>query len=289
MKQMTRTRVMQDFKAGHTRILVATDVAARGIDVEDVDAVFNFDIPQEFEYYIHRIGRTGRAGKEGVSYTLVCNRTQVYRIKDIERFVKSPIVEQTLPSVEDIMLRRKDKLSAKVEKYLEEGAGEPWRDVVDSLIQKGCDAADIACVLFSMVSGKEKKLVPAIRPVAPMRAEQTVRGKARVYVHINMGRNQEVAPNHIVGAIIGASGIAPSCVGKIDIRADESFVEMTKENAAKVTDSMQHKKIKGIPATLTVVQGKPFSAPSSTRDYRKLPPHKGGANHYKKRDFARNR
>lgn len=71
-----RSKVMHDFKTGRVCILVATDVAARGIDVEDVDAVFNFDIPQEFEYYIHRIGRTGRAGKTGASYTLACNRAR---------------------------------------------------------------------------------------------------------------------------------------------------------------------------------------------------------------------
>ena len=97
MKQEARTAVMQAFKSGRTPILIATDVAARGIDVDDVDAVYNFDIPQDYEYYIHRIGRTGRAGKSGMSYTLAAGRRQVFQVRDISRFIGAPIAHKPLP------------------------------------------------------------------------------------------------------------------------------------------------------------------------------------------------
>ena len=252
MKQMARTRVMQDFKNGRLNILVATDVAARGIDVEDVDAVFNFDIPQEFEYYIHRIGRTGRAGKTGVSYTLACNRAQVRRIKEIETFVKLPITEQPIPSVEDIAARRQQKLSAKVEKAIEEGAGAPFKGIVDSLTERGYEPAAIACALFGLLYSKEKKLVPAIRAAVPFYPEKSMHS-GRVYVKLNIGRNQKITPNIIVGVIADRTGLAPAAVGKIDIRSDETYVEMAAENADLAAESMQDCKIRNTPVKPVVV------------------------------------
>ena len=88
MKQAQRDRVMADFRSGKTEILIATDVAARGIDVDDVDVVFNYDLPQDEEYYVHRIGRTGRAGREGVALSFVSGK-EAYKLKDIERYCKT--------------------------------------------------------------------------------------------------------------------------------------------------------------------------------------------------------
>ena len=94
LKQNQRNAVMRDFKSGRSKILIATDVAARGIDVDDVEAVFNYDVPQELEYYVHRIGRTGRAGREGASYTLVSGRLQLKQLREIERYIDSRIEEK---------------------------------------------------------------------------------------------------------------------------------------------------------------------------------------------------
>ena len=110
MKQAGRTQVMQSFRDGKTRILVATDVAARGIDVENIEAVFNFDIPQEFEHYIHRIGRTGRAGRTGMSHTLVCGARQVDTIRQLRRFINADIREAPLP-IGDEIVRKSEKNS----------------------------------------------------------------------------------------------------------------------------------------------------------------------------------
>ena len=98
MKQSQRDRVMNHFRNGNTEILVATDVAARGIDVDDVEAVFNFDLPQDDEYYVHRIGRTGRAGRTGRSFTFVKGK-EVYKLKDIQRYCKTKILAQKVPSM----------------------------------------------------------------------------------------------------------------------------------------------------------------------------------------------
>ena len=90
MKQEQRDRVMQGFRTGKTEILVATDVAARGIDVDEVEAVFNYDLPQDDEYYVHRIGRTGRAGREGRAFSFVSGK-EVYKLKEIQRYCKTKI------------------------------------------------------------------------------------------------------------------------------------------------------------------------------------------------------
>ena len=92
---------MNGFRNGRTDILVATDVAARGIDVDDVEAVFNYDVPQDDEYYVHRIGRTGRAGREGRAFTLVVGK-EIYKLKDIQRYCKTKIRRQPIPSVNDV-------------------------------------------------------------------------------------------------------------------------------------------------------------------------------------------
>ncbi len=97
LKQVQRDRVMNSFRNGRTEILVATDVAARGIDVDDVEAVFNYDIPQDDEYYVHRIGRTGRAGREGIAFNFVVGR-EVYKLRDIQRYCKTKIIPQAIPS-----------------------------------------------------------------------------------------------------------------------------------------------------------------------------------------------
>ena len=96
MKQEQRDRVMQGFRTGKTEILVATDVAARGIDVDEVEAVFNYDLPQDDEYYVHRIGRTGRAGREGRAFSFVSGK-EVYKLKEIQRYCKTKIYAQKVP------------------------------------------------------------------------------------------------------------------------------------------------------------------------------------------------
>ena len=119
MKQAQRDRVMDGFRKGKTEILVATDVAARGIDVEEVEAVFNYDLPQDDEYYVHRIGRTGRAGRVGRSFSFVTGK-EVYKLKEIQRYCKTKIYAQKVPSLDDVANTKMDKLMETINRIIEE-------------------------------------------------------------------------------------------------------------------------------------------------------------------------
>ena len=117
LKQEQRDRVMNSFRNGATEILVATDVAARGIDVDDVEAVFNYDIPQDDEYYVHRIGRTGRAGRDGIAFSFVVGR-EVYKLRDIQRYCKTRIIPQAIPSLDDITEIKAEKIMDQVKETI---------------------------------------------------------------------------------------------------------------------------------------------------------------------------
>ena len=119
MKQQQRDRVMKNFRSGKTEILVATDVAARGIDVDDVEVVFNYDLPQDDEYYVHRIGRTGRAGKTGKAFSFVKGK-EVYKLKEIMRYCKTRIYAQPIPSKRDVEEARCDKIMEQLDQIMEE-------------------------------------------------------------------------------------------------------------------------------------------------------------------------
>ena len=118
MKQAQRDRVMQGFRSGKTEILVCTDVAARGIDVDDVEAVFNYDLPQDDEYYVHRIGRTGRAGRVGRSFSFVSGR-EVYKLKEIQRYCKTKIYAQKVPSLNDVANTKMENVLEEIEQIIE--------------------------------------------------------------------------------------------------------------------------------------------------------------------------
>ncbi len=120
LTQHQRDTVMNLFKSGHAAVLIATDVAARGIDIDNVEAVFNYDVPEDIEYYVHRIGRTGRAGKTGRSFTLVTGR-EIHKLRNIERIFHTKIKERKVPSAADIMARKSEKILKEAEAVIMEG------------------------------------------------------------------------------------------------------------------------------------------------------------------------
>ncbi len=123
LKQAQRDKVMQKFRNGTIEILVATDVAARGIDVDDIDVVFNYDVPQDEEYYVHRIGRTGRAGKAGKAFTF-CVGKEIYKLRDIMRYTKTKIQQQKLPTLSDVEEMKTNIYLEKIKGIIEEGASD---------------------------------------------------------------------------------------------------------------------------------------------------------------------
>ncbi len=158
MKQNQRDKVMKKFRTGQIDILVATDVAARGIDVEEIDAVFNYDMPQDEEYYVHRIGRTARAGRVGQAYTFVTGK-EIYKIRDIERFTKTKINSMALPKPEDVAEKKSEGLLEKIKAAIGDGKGlAKYEQVVQQLVQQDFTSLEIASGLMKLLM-KDKPVV----------------------------------------------------------------------------------------------------------------------------------
>jgi ATP-dependent RNA helicase DeaD len=157
LSQAMRDRVMESFRNGTTDILIATDVAARGIDVDDVEAVINFDVPQDNEYYVHRIGRTGRAGRKGRAFTLVVGR-EIYKIREIERTCKTTMKAKAVPSVADIAEAKAQKVLAEVLEVMRTQELSNATAIIEEKMEaEDCAAIDLAAAFLKMYLGNEKK------------------------------------------------------------------------------------------------------------------------------------
>lgn len=166
--QVQRTRVMNKFKKCEFEFLVATDVAARGIDVDDLEVVVNYDIPYDAEDYVHRIGRTGRAGKRGMALTFVSGR-DIYKLPFIERFTRTRILRGKMPTMGEVEDKRTDVLIEKVRNVLRENAFAVQMPLVDRLLEEGFSSTDIAAALFVMATGGSGKsdAPPAVKGAPP--------------------------------------------------------------------------------------------------------------------------
>ncbi len=153
LQQRQRDTVMSKFRRREIEILVATDVAARGIDVGDIEAVFNYDIPPDDEYYLHRIGRTARAGKAGQAFTFVTGR-EVYRIRQIQQFTKTKIIAQKVPSISDVEDIRTNLLLEKVKGTVDAGHLGEYSNLVEKLTQEDYTSLEVAAALLKMVMGE---------------------------------------------------------------------------------------------------------------------------------------
>ena len=274
LKQEQRDRVMNSFRNGATEILVATDVAARGIDVDDVEAEFNYDIPQDDEYYVHRIGRTGRAGRDGIAFSFVVGR-EVYKLRDIQRYCKTRIIPQAIPSLDDITEIKAEKIMDQVKETINNVDLTKMIQVIEQkLVEEDYTAMDVAAALLKIAMGEENEDIAESGHLAPSldeldrygrdnrsrggrnngrrdggrgnrggRDERNGNGMARLF--INIGKNQNVRPGDILGAIAGESGIPGRMVGSIDMYDKYTFVEVPEENAESVLKAMKNAKIKG--------------------------------------------
>jgi ATP-dependent RNA helicase DeaD len=169
LTQEARERVLNRFRNDQVQILVATDVAARGLDIDDISHVFNHDLPTEAEVYVHRIGRTGRASKTGIAISLIAPAEQAH-LRRIEAFTRQKFIRATLPSVEDIMKRRSAKLTEQVAFWLKRGRIKRERAIVDELVAQGHDPLDIAAAGLKLARGNEKQ-----RTIAPVAEVEELR------------------------------------------------------------------------------------------------------------------
>lgn len=239
LKQAQRDRVMSGFRTGRTEILIATDVAARGIDVDDVDAVFNYDLPQDDEYYVHRIGRTGRAGREGRAFSFITPK-DMGKLRTIERYCKTKINNMPIPSIKDVQKAKTEKILGQVTGLIEEEDLSPIKKQLERYMEQNqLDALTIAAAFLKQSFGKE------VKEEKEVSFGNTGAEPGMVRFFINIGKNQKVRPGDILGAVAGESNIPGNAVGSIDMYDKYTFVEVPDEYAGKVLSSMKNVKIKG--------------------------------------------
>ena len=274
MAQDQRDRVMNRFRDGALDILVATDVAARGLDIEHVSHVVNYDIPSNPESYVHRIGRTGRAGREGVAITLVEPREQRL-LRNIERTTRTRLELAQIPTVADLRERRLELLGASLREQLLEDGIERFRVVVEPLAEE-FDIIDVALAAVSLAEqatardgDSEQDLAPArffdddrrppgaggrpgaTRPPArgPIRQRRDVPpggGDGQwVRLFVGAGRRAGMRPGDLVGAITNEAGVRGNAVGAIQIADDFSLVEVPSSDADRIIEALSRGSIRG--------------------------------------------
>lgn len=243
MKQQQRDRVMNSFRNGKTEILVATDVAARGIDVDNVEAVFNYDVPQDDEYYVHRIGRTGRAGREGRAFTLVAGR-EIYKLKDIMRYCKTKIKASKIPSINDVTEVKAENILDRIASIIkDEDLSKMISIIEERLNDEDYTSLDIAAAFLKMALGDDSTKTDEISDMENYGDTGAEAGMVRLF--INLGKNQRIKAGDILGAIAGETGMPGKLIGSIDMYDKYTFVEVPREYASEVIQVMKTAKIKG--------------------------------------------
>ncbi|GAA0176727.1 DEAD/DEAH box helicase [Clostridium sediminicola] len=257
--QSTRLAVLNKFNTGKIDILVATDVAARGLDISEVDIVFNHDVPENEEYYVHRVGRTGRAGKSGRSFTLV-SEIEGRRLSNIEYYIKKKIEKRSIPNAEKVNTIKIESYINEIKKIIDSEALQEYTPIIEKLIEEGYPIHNVAAALMKPnlnleesedVDFSYKKRQSNSRDRysrSPRNARSSYsRGedKDMTRFHINIGKNQNIKPGDIVGAIAGECNIPGNAIGNIDLYDKFSFVEVPSKFENKVLQTMNKETIKG--------------------------------------------
>lgn len=240
LSQQQRDRVMRRFREGKVELLVATDVAARGLDIDNVTHVINFDIPQDPESYVHRIGRTGRAGRKGQAITLISPR-EYRQLRLIERLIKSRIIRKDLPTLSDVSERQAENFKNQLIKILQKSHLGNYRSIVGPLLEE-YDSMDVAAAALKYaVEGVDEH--PEEDDEFSFGNTGAAPGMVRLFM--NIGRLQQVKPQDIVRWIADESGIPGNIIGMINIYDRFTFVEVPEEHANRVLSCMHQNFIKG--------------------------------------------
>ncbi|MDR1912917.1 MAG: DEAD/DEAH box helicase [Clostridiales bacterium] len=251
LKQPQRDLVMKKFRNRTLEILVATDVAARGLDVDDIDIVFNYDLPQDEEYYIHRIGRTGRAGKSGRAFTFVVGK-EIYKLREIMKLTKAKIARKKLPSLGDLEEVKTRSFVDKIKDIVDEGHLTKYVNIVEGMITEDYSTLDIAAALMkhNLYDADVAEIDLEIEPFyerKPTKFKSYYReDDANITrLFLTIGKKEKVKPNDIVGAIANESGVPGRVIGHIDIYDEFTFVDVPESIAKDIITGMKNKKIKG--------------------------------------------
>ncbi|HVF98618.1 MAG TPA: DEAD/DEAH box helicase [Chloroflexia bacterium] len=266
LNQAQRDRVLQRFRSGQVDLLVATQVAARGLDITGVTHVFNYAIPEDAESYVHRIGRTGRAGRAGKAITLV-QPNEIRWLRVIERIIGQKITPMRLPTLVDIETRRREAMKACIRDKIAAGNLLPFMQMVTELAEE-FDLAEIAAAAAKMASDGERPLTEMVEPAQARTISDGVeRGMVRLVM--NLGREAGVRPGDIVGAIANEAGIPGRAIGAIDIYDRVAFVEVPADDRDRVLEALRNTTIKGRKLQVEVADGGGKSAPpSAPRQFR---------------------
>ncbi|MGA8846744.1 MAG: helicase-related protein, partial [Nocardioides sp.] len=305
--QVQRERTVNQLKSGKLDILVATDVAARGLDVERISHVVNYDIPTDTESYVHRIGRTGRAGRSGDAISFVTPRER-YLLKHIEKATRQPLTEMKLPSVEDVNVTRLARFDDQITAALEQDSrlGQ-FRDIVAHYVRNhDVPEADVAAALAVVAQGDVPLLLdPAAerkvrnesfvkdRPERGSRPDRSGSGNSDRFggdrperrprggsdqpmkaYKIQVGKRHKVEPRQIVGAIANEGGLSRSDFGHIQIRPDFSIVELPAELSPETWKKLESTRISGKLIELSEDGGGRGSSTSNAERRDKKPRHK---------------
>ncbi|MDE7213586.1 MAG: DEAD/DEAH box helicase, partial [Anaeroplasmataceae bacterium] len=267
LKQLSRDRVMQSFRLGSIEIMIATDVAARGIDVENVEGIINFDLPQENEIYVHRIGRTGRAGKTGLAITLATTR-QRRSIEELEAFTKSRMEIMEIPTPKQIATKTQKGLTDKILSGLEEAvSNHTYDNLLRDLARRTTDPTPIIIRLLELLNETAGREYPSIDTVRPKEKQKERRsGKSKeskasstwAYICINLGSNDKLRPNQLVNYLHDELSIHREHFGKIVITKDATYFEINSQ-AMRFLKDLKNKKFLGKRLTYHQVKSLPKS------------------------------
>jgi ATP-dependent RNA helicase DeaD len=287
MTQQMRERVLKRFREGSVELLVATDVAARGLDIDEIDIVFNYDLPADPEDYVHRIGRTGRAGRSGRAVSFVFGR-EIYRIQSIERYTRSVIRRDRIPSVEQVEGRRADLIFDELKERLEAGKFDAYQDNIDRLLDQGHTPTDIAGALVTLLreaSGREGSPIeedrepdrPARRETSrdtrgprddrPSRDDRSPRPDGRfdrgpipqepgmTRLFLSLGKTHGVMAKEIVGMLYREAGLPDGCLGRITLFPKHSLVDVPEPLVGQVIERTRNARLRGRPFRIDVDRG----------------------------------
>ncbi len=284
LQQAQRERTIAQLKSGAIDILVATDVAARGLDVDRISHVVNFDVPHDTESYVHRIGRTGRAGRSGEAIVFIAPRER-NMLRIIERATRQPIEAMNLPTLDDVNQRRIARFKDRIAAALASGASTSYRGVIEDFARaSGADIVDVAAALASLAQGttplilsgkraEEAAPAPATVPERGERPRHGSRKSARFgpqeTYRLEVGRAHGVQPGNIVGALANEADLDGSQINGIDIQEDHTFVRLPAGMPPEVLERLRRVRVKGRPLSAGVVERRPPAR------HKKAKPHRG--------------
>jgi len=273
LSQSMRNQVLTRFRQTQINVLVATDVAARGLDINNVDAVFNYDLPHDNEYYVHRIGRTGRAGKSGKAFCFAESRKDDVKIRTLQKFIKTDIVRSAVPDEKQIVLSSIDRLESQLVNIATENNLKEYENILQQWYGKGFDPHLLAACLMKINLDQNnvdlKKLLKA-DTVKPIKASNGSNGNSyngngngnsehysdnpKVRMHLALGRKDKLKPGDIVGALTGECKISGNEIGVIDMFDHFSYFELSEAHVRTVMKGMKRNTIKGKKVILSIAR-----------------------------------